>query len=328
MDFLKRNIFWMLLAAGAVVLLVFYGFNVPALEKKNKVLQSEVSSTYDRMGRWDQRRAKKDLPTRAEIGLWEKRRDQYKQKIKDIQNWYIEREKDFDTKFFDDARVEEGETIPSLSIYKEVYEGHVKKLMEEYEAAFQADAVSKGAFSLYEWGAQTPSREEVKNSQKEYWLYKDFLEILSRSDGHGISSLRKLTFGLTPERGSRAAGGMTAESMTMARPGAARPEMGFPSASGAEGATKREKVKDRSGYFWEIPFELELVMDARKVTPLLESLLSGKQLVKVESVNLERAVPLEQMDKPVPEVLVKISGDVLDFIAENIAEMPTKKPKK
>jgi len=307
-EFLKRYFFWLGVAAAALVLLVIYVVTVTPVKKANRTLQAQISSVSDRLHRWATRKIE-EIPTRAKIKALKDYREEVIKKRKACEEWYEQRESDFDNRFFEDATIEEGEEIPSSVVYKEVYSEHTHDLLKEFEDTFGA---SKGAFSFYDWGEGLPSPEEVRRSQKEYWLYETFLKVLSAEGKHGITELSRLTFG---GGGRESASTFGAPGGEMMLPGArGRFEEGFGGA-GAR-AEKAKWTKDPSGYFWVIPFELKVTMDARQVPSLLESLLSMPRFARIRTVKMSRTTDVEKFRGAIPEVYVAIDGEILDFITE------------
>ncbi len=306
MEFLKRYLFWVCMGAAALVLLVIYFTSVMPVKKENKALQREIRGIKDRMQRWSGKKPE-DIPSEEMINAQNKYRDLMIETRKDCERWYEEQEADFDSKFFEGLTIEPGEKTPSPVVYKEIYAKHVKELLEKYETAFGA---SKGAFSFDDWGEGLPSVEEVRRSQKEYWLYETFLEALSRNDGHGITVLSSLRFvGAAGGRGVAMAGfpGIPGAAGAGVRPGFAARRAPSRGASWGE---------DLSGYFWLIPFELHLTMDVRQLPSLLESLLSMPRFARIRTVSMRRTTPVEKVRGAIPEVNVTIKGDILDSLTE------------
>jgi len=340
MEMVKRFMFWIGIAVASVAIIAMYFVLVRPIKMQNKATAEQIEKMISQLQRFE----KKGKNIRNEKWIeWEKKRQKtYEKQFKELQDWYINENKDLEHYKLEGIPVT-ADGYEAL-VFKEIYAKERQKLIDEYADVFgESVAIASWLGSP----SDKPTNEEMQQLTRALFLYRGFLRILRKHNNHEIAELRSLKFDLkikgtgpsVPGGGQMSvpgmmpAGGpppeilmqqyisaqgldpsdMTPELFEQIRSGAAGGGIGppgaMPSAGGPKGA---------ADLFDPINFTIEANINFRELPRLLGDILQKSEMdpefrmfTNINKLSIERVSSYEASVAPI--VKVTIEGSVLDF---------------
>ncbi|MFH1022550.1 MAG: hypothetical protein V1809_04120 [Planctomycetota bacterium] len=273
MEFVRKNLTWLVLAVAAVGCLLFYYFSTAETQARNRNALQDLKGEEVRFKKWTQNT--KEVPSVGRIESRRQRLSTIEGARQECRGFFEERQRDLE-RYFENAGGRDVRNSPPdfKARYNDERQNLVGRLAEGLSgkpSRSEVEAAIRGAFK--EWGDGVPNPADIPVEQKKFWILDDLARILVAGRVHAIKA------------------------MEWKVDGAAAREARDP--SGAE-------------VYKGFPFRLEVEIAEEGIPQLLTRILRSKRSFFLHRLKLEKGrLPTEE--ELHPPVRLVVEGFALDF---------------
>lgn len=277
MDFLKNNLFYVILIAVVLVVSIPSYMLASSRNLEAKQAESQVASRL----RSQQGIVRNLKPvSAAALARAEEFQKEWADQIAKVQSVMKRGDSHLDNDFL--IRPPEGKPVPLGEEYKAAYNAAYAELNRRLVAAGLAEVSSSPLPKKVQFGGSIPNKY-IRISQKEYWILKEFVDVLVDPDCH-----------ITKVSG-----------------------VGLDARINADGSLSRpDNMRNpEQSTFWRYPVKFEIQMDFRYFRVFLDKLINNENITFVpDGYKITRAFD-ESEPIFVPLVAVSLYGAVWDYIS-------------